>query len=148
MYGIEISFPSDNEVVIVYPEDNINNIPVLKKSYKIENSSILINGGSTKFPCPEYSHRILIFFDIMINVWRRKLHHIDFLYQGLPTKNIKKLIRENITFDKQYLDQEKRLLKSVLTALVEENTVKVDKDVVYGYELILELIACGGINKC
>lgn len=146
MFGIKIEFPNDQEVVIEYPEDKINDIKSLRRHYKIENTSIVINGGVTKINCPEYCHRVLIFFDIMIGVWKRKYHKIDFLFNDVPTKNIKKLIRQNIKLDKQLYSQEKKLLKTVLESLVKEEFVKVEQDIVYGYELIVELLACGGIR--
>jgi len=146
MFGMKIEFPGPQEVSIEYPEDNINSIKSLKRSYKVENTSILINSGVTKIICPEYCHRVLIFFDIMLGVWKRKYHKIDFIFENKPTKNIKKLIRQNIKLDKQFQDQEKRLLKTVLESLVSNDTVKIEPDIIYGYELIVELLACGGIK--
>lgn len=146
MFCIKVSFPSDKDIVIDYPEDKINDIPPTKRHYKIIKDAILVNGGSTKIYCPDYCHRVLILFDIMVNVWSRKLHKIDYLCNGKTTKNIKGLIRKNISIDKSFHEQEQKMSVCILESLTTNDIIKVDKDIAYGYELIIDLIACRGIK--
>jgi hypothetical protein len=146
-YEILVNFPSDKEMVIEYPEDLINGKDRLKKVYKLETQSVIVeNKNISTIKCPKYAQRLMVGFDIMFEVLRRKLNLIDYNVNGSKTKNIKGLIRKNLSIDKYHAILEKELFECFLESLLKHEVKKPNQDISEGYNLLVELTCYGEIK--
>lgn len=155
MFEVIVESDSPNVISLQYPEDVLNGHKKLKKVYSFQESSIIVDiyeGDSPKvvrkISYPEYAKRVIITFDVMIELFKRNINgFIKFNYNGNRTKNIKKIIRTIIPIDSEYYDQENKLLKIVLESIIsgvpfEEN----DESINYGYGLMIDFLCCGGLK--
>jgi hypothetical protein len=146
-YEILVDFPSDKEMTIEYPEDLINGNKRLKRVYKLETQSIIVDENkSNTIKCPKYTQRLMIGFDIMFEVLRRRLKLIDYNFNGQKTRNIKGLIRKNLAMDKYHLILEKELFECFLQSLLKEEIIIPNQDISEGYKLLLKLTCYGEIE--
>jgi hypothetical protein len=146
-YEILINFPSNKEVSVEYPEDIINKNKSLKKVYKLEAQSIIVEDKViSTIKCPKYAQRLMIGFDIMFEVLRRRLRLIDYNFNGYKTRNIKGLIRKNLAMDRYHIVLEKELFTCFLESLLKEEIITPNQDISEGYKILVDLTGFGGIK--
>jgi hypothetical protein len=139
-YEIVINFPSDKEMSIEYPEDLINGNKRFKRVYKLESDCVITEDSKkTIVRCPKYAQRLMVGFDIMFEVLGRRLNYIDYNFEGYKTRNLKGLIRKNLSIDKYHAILEKDLFKCFLESLLKEKIIISNEDISEGYETLLNL---------
>ena len=130
----------DCGIKVCYPNNIFTEELSIDVEYKISNNGIIYNGHN--IPCQKYCRRSLIGVDILIKIGHRCLTAESLYNNGKRIDSFLGLIKKiKIELSKEDSLKEVELVRHCLNPY-KKPLVDID----YGYNLILDLFACEGIN--
>lgn len=130
----------EDGIVVSYPENFFTDEEAIVVEYKITEKGISYN--DTNIPCQNFCKRPVIAVDILIKLGHRNLTVESLYNKGRNIYSFLNLIRKiNIELSEEDSLKEIELVKLCLNPSLETSL-----DISYGYDLILDLFACEGIN--
>jgi len=145
MYSAEIKFLENNTCEVTLPPNIFKKIPEISIKYKILDDGIIVN--DKKIPSPKYLTRIIVVLDIFIKMAQRDIINLN--EDGKEVRNLRKKIVSSFNIPltseekKLELDTLKELLR-IINGKKEDYTVY--PDIQHGFDLLQDLIRCGGIR--
>lgn len=142
MYIVNIISDVD-KLHVSLPENIFTDEKDLDISYHYDGENVVAN--NTKIKCPEYAARCIVCADVLTKMSNRNITNEYLYFNGSKCKNIRKVVYNISKPNKEDLRKEILLARTLLKSLVEEPR-DVDESIVYCYDLICDLVKCGGIN--